>query len=106
MNSLPVTSESKLSAAMSNYTCYAKKHLPSTVKKICVEDKVIEELFGSKSSLWDQHELQQSVNDLVGRGPSTQRRRKHRKNSSKHKHHMPAGTGEEPFVCKICGDPG
>ena len=170
MNFLPVTSESKLSpppkkmrlqkniAAMSNYTCYAKKQLSSAVKKICVDDKVIEEqatseyklsppakkihlkkntakkemssavkicvedkiievqassqhidISSSKSSLYNWQELQQDeqvvkpipsfepVNDLTGRGVSTQHQSRQNKNSSKHKHHISAGNGEKPF---------
>ena len=71
---------------------------------------------GSKSSLWDWQELQQdeqaskpitsfmSINDLADRGASTQRRRIHRKPSSKQKRHISAGTAEKPFVCNICGE--
>ena len=74
------------------------------------------DISGSKSSLWDWQNLQQdvvvvkpipslkSINELADRGVPTQRWSRHRKNSSKHKSHVSAGTGEKPFVCNVCGE--
>ena len=73
----------------------------------------VEDVSGSKSSPGDKQKLQQdekvvkpipSFKSVNVEDVSTQHRNRHRENSSKHKRHTSAGTGEKPFVCNICGD--
>ena len=100
------------------------KSSPGDKQKLQQDEKVVkpipsfksvnvEDVSGSKASPGDKQKLQQdekfvkpipSFKSVNVEDVSTQHRNRHRENSSKHKRHTSAGTGEKPFVCNICGD--